>query len=153
MDFDISWLEPTEMQLEAWKHACNAMGIPKKDREWAEKGNRHHMLVMHNAIGRSLAVDAEIYNGPAHKMTPYGLAEMMLTAHGSLWFTQAKGWAGGIPPYCADEKTTRVFQIAGQAIANSDNIFSFRLQRKHMIESSRGIDLTAGYLQFLGYPA
>ena len=117
MDFDISWKEPTEMQLEAWKHACNAMGIPKKDREWAEKGNRHHMLVMHNAIGRSLAVDAEIYSGPAHKMTPYDLAEMMLTAHGSLWFTQAKGWAGGnTPPYCADEKTTRVFQIAGQAI-------------------------------------
>ncbi|MFH1484948.1 MAG: hypothetical protein ABIH46_02660 [Chloroflexota bacterium] len=112
MDFDISWKEPTEAQLAAFELACDALGVTRADREYMR--GHHHMMVMLESTRRAMAVDAEIYSGPAHAMTPYTLAEMVLLADGSLWYTQAKGWAEGNVPKSL-EQFKPVFMMAGIA--------------------------------------
>jgi len=97
MEYDYSWRNPTEAQLAAWEKACDALGVCKKDREWMRE--HHHTTMMIEVSRRAYAVDAEIYRGPAHAMTPYTLAEMILQADSSLWYTQAKGWADGNTPF------------------------------------------------------
>ena len=109
MDFDYSWREPTEAQLAAWEMACTALKVTRKDRD--SMCERHHTMVMMEASLRAYAVDADVPHGPAHGMTPYTLADMVLLADGSLWNTQAKSWANGnMPSFIKDEGAKTVFK-------------------------------------------
>lgn len=117
MNFDITWKEPTEPQLAAWELACNVLGVKKEERKWCH--DNHHIMVIWESTRRAMAVDAEICAGPAHEMTPYTLAEMILVADNSLWYTQAKRWQEGKTPFPdveAWEKVKSVFQFAGDAV-------------------------------------
>jgi len=120
VEFDMTWKEPTEAQLDAWRHCCRAMKVSKKDMQWFEEDvSRHRLQVSFQSQGRILAVDADQLNNSVHDQTPWDLAEMMWMADKSFWYNQASAWAKGkTPEYCADEGTSRVFQLGGQAIVS-----------------------------------
>lgn len=99
VEYDTTWREPTEPQLAAWRHACKAMRIPKKDMVWFDTPGRHHWQVVHQATGRVFAVDADVFSGGPHELTPHDLAELMLLSQKSLWYTQAAGWKDGDTPF------------------------------------------------------
>ncbi len=85
MDYDMTWREPTEAQLAAWRHCCKVMRIPKKDMAWFDTPGRHHWQVVHQSTGRAYAVDADVFSGGPHELTPHDLAELMLLSQRSLF--------------------------------------------------------------------
>jgi len=112
MDFDYSWKDVTEAQIAALKHAHRSLGgkdedLPPQD-QW-------HALVVAESQRRAMMVDADMFD---YKIGPFDLAEMMLTADNSLWYTQAQAWAKGDTPLKdgRGEKVVKVFQLAGVAI-------------------------------------
>jgi len=111
MDFDYSWREPTGAQLAALEHVYCCLG---------EKGIPEHPLTLHQQVliesnRRVAAVDADILD---YGLSPFDLAEMMLTADDSLWYAQAKAWAEGRTPDKdgRGKAVAQAFQLAGAAI-------------------------------------
>jgi len=107
MEFDFSWKKPTEAQVAALEHAHRCLGgkdLPPQD-TW-------HTIVLAQASGRAHMVDCDRFD---YKLNGFDLAEMMLTADGSLWYTQAKAWEKGDTPECEErgKDVIQAFQLAG----------------------------------------
>jgi len=111
MEFDFSWKEPTEAQIAALKHAHRCLGGKKGD---LPPQALWHRLVLAQASGRAHMVDCDRYD---YELSEFDLAELMLTADASLWYTQAKAWVKGETPgrEGRGKDVIKAFQVAGAA--------------------------------------
>jgi hypothetical protein len=116
MDFDMSWRDPTEVQLAALDHVCAILGVPEKEHPKNITISLHQQ-VMIEASRKAYAVDVELYQ-EAGKLSLFDYAEMILMADQSLWYTQAKRWAEGNTPGKDSwgKDVAMIFAVAGQAI-------------------------------------
>ena len=112
MDFDFSWKDPNEAQIAALKYVTQALGGKDED---IPPQPQWHALVVAESQRRAMAVDADMFD---YELGPFDLAEMMLTADNSLWYTQAKAWAKGDTPEKdgRGKNVVKSFQFAGASI-------------------------------------
>ena len=103
IELDITWKNPGQAQLDALAHAQKYLGVSPKTQF------SHHMFVLSQAIGRSAAADAGVIYKDTFSV--YDLAELMIMAPRSLWYTQAQSWCAGNTGALPKE-----MKLAGEAI-------------------------------------
>lgn len=89
VEHDYGWREPTQAQIDALHYVCEKLHLKVPPNEppftW-------HEQVMWKANGRALAVDADIFSGPAFKLDMFDLAETIIMFPGTLGYSQLKNW-------------------------------------------------------------
>ncbi len=86
-DFDFTWKNPTQAQLDALAHAARSFGYSVNKTVNIPAPLTHHLVMSIEANRKAMAVDADQFN---YGLSIYDFAEIILTAFGSLWYAVAK---------------------------------------------------------------